>query len=472
MQNTKQAYYPYYFILITAALLAAVSFFRVHGFHDPSGGDGYFYLKQTEWLISHGQFYHADYSFLFLPLAILTKLTGSSLMAYQLLSCVNLLLILMAVGFFSLISFSSFKSYQQVLLAVALLVAFSFQMPVQRLSVEFIKNGFAFGLLLIGIALLQKKYLKTALVLIAMGALTHKLVALLVALGLFTFIFQRKNINKRFLILTAVAASILLAANPRLLKHAANFFDLISIEKMDSLFSPNSHLIWSHVALIFFWLIVFVIQIKKINRSHNLPDYQKTTFLTLFVFAVMPLIPVFAGSNAEIKWRLMISSFCFSFVLFLAALTFLTNKKVILSTIAISLILMSYEAKNISGYPWISPISYQLENAEALTAYVKAGEELIAHHGIEFYIDYKTTIRAKSLLTPGQPPKYQVAYIPKFFLLSPDLADAINQIKLMQVGPEYGLFYYADFQELLKNNVVLKHWKNVFKIRPEFVQSY
>lgn len=460
MLNSFREKFGSILIYVTAAVLAAVSFFRIHAYQDPSGGDGYFYLKQTEWLISHFEFYHADYSFVFFPLALLTKLFSSSLTAYQFLSCLNYFIILSSLGLFSLAILSNFKLYQKIALSVLLVIALGYQMPILRVSFEFVKNGFAISLLLLsGLCALNKK-IKSSVLLALLAALTHKTVALfLILLAILVFLKKRT-----YIVAAGIVAVLIALANPRLLKHIQAFVERISLENLNSLFAFNFHLTWSHVLLIAFWVVVFLSRYKEIKN-------HKAILATMFAFAIFPLIPIFGETNLEIKWRLMIVTFILSFILYMYSLQFFVSKKVIVSTLIVTFSLFSYELWNDTGFPWIISSKAQVPNIEILNDYVKPGEELITHHGMQFYVDYKTPIRAKSLLSATLP-KYQLAYVPEFFLLDPSIADEVNQVKLATVGPSYGLFYYEDFQQLMKRYGILRHWKNEYKIRPDFVQSY
>ncbi len=459
---------PHYIIYLTAALLAAVTFFRLHAYLDPSGGDGYFYLKQTQWLAQHFAFYHSDYSFVFLPLALLTKVGFSALTAYQLVSCLSYFVILSCLGFFTFKNLDLFPKYK-IGITLALVIAFSFQTPLLRLCFEFIKNGFAISLFLLASVFFDKKNYRWALAVVILAALTHKTVALIFIFSLAVLILSLPRISKKLIALGALVVAAGVALNPRLLKHLLNFTQQIQIENIRSLFSMNSHLNSLHMLCLLLWLIISISQVKKFKLENNL---KKSFLFILLLFSLIPLLPVFGGANAEIKWRLMIFSFCFSFILYTFALAKIRNQKIVIASLLVSLGLMSYEFSYQSGYPWIISASREVPDLQRLNDFVKPGNELITHHGMQFYIDYQTPIRAKSLLDPKQPPLYQVAYLPEFFLRNENVKDSIYQRMLVQLGPNYGLFYYEDFKEIVKEFPYLSHWKNTYKIRPDFVQSY
>ncbi len=481
MLLSKLRYNPVYFsLIITAAILAAVTFFQVRGYQDPSGGDGYFYLKQAQWLKSHLQFYHADYSFVFLPLAALTWITESPLLAYQILTCLNLFVILSAFSYFVMRGLKSLPKLHVFLLSQLIIVLLSFQTPLLRLGFEFVKNGFAIALLLAGFVLLFENKKWAALLFIFLAAMTHKTLAIFMLISVIGFFFQLgENNNKRKIIYTGIAltgatmlAIIFHLLNPRLNRHFGSFLSEIDFESYKSIFNFNLHLNWPHMLLIVVWLFIFLSHGKNFWLSVGKDRWKKSIVLSLIIFSILPLLPIFGGANAEIKWRLMIFSFTFSFILCTLVTTILFDRKAVSLIALVTVLLLSHELFVGNNFPWIARTSQQVPAVSKLTEYVKPGEELITHHGMQFYVDFKTPIRAKSLLDQAKLPLWQLAYVAPFFLSNPRVADAIEQIRVSQIGPSYGLFYYEDFQNLLKEFPFLLNWKNTYRLRPGFIQSY
>lgn len=113
-----------------------------------------------------------------------------------------------------------------------------------------------------------------------------------------------------------------------------------------------------------------------------------------------------------------------------------------------------------------------MENLDQLVAVVSPKDELVTHHGLQFYIDFKTPIRARSLIAEDRQPKYQIAYVPPFYHLNPGLSDELKQIEILSLGPNYSLFDFKEFQQLMRLYPILAHWRNQFQIRPRFVTDY
>ena len=134
---------------MTAALWAAVCFLKVQASADPSGGDGYFYLKQAEWLADHFSFYHADYSIIFIPLALIYKLTGSSLLAFQLVTTLSLFAISSALGLIFYQNLTWIKKEDvRIFVSSFLTLLLAMQASLLKLGYEFAKNGLAQAFLL------------------------------------------------------------------------------------------------------------------------------------------------------------------------------------------------------------------------------------------------------------------------------------------------------------------------------------
>lgn len=135
---------------------------------DPTGGDGYFYLKQLEWLGNHFSFYYKDYSLIFLPLALFYKITGSGLIAFQLTTTFSYFVTTLVLGLLLsqnlLIHINTKKptlgtdaktfpkrilqnKYLLLLFSSGFVLLLALQKPFFKLFYQYAKNGFAIALL-------------------------------------------------------------------------------------------------------------------------------------------------------------------------------------------------------------------------------------------------------------------------------------------------------------------------------------
>lgn len=453
------------------AAWAAICFFKVYQSSDPTGGDGYFYLKQIDWLADHFQFYHADYSFFFLPTALIYKIAGSSLLAYQIVTSFSLFLMTTSLGLIFLDQISWVQSRAvRIIISVVFALVVAMQACTLKLSFEFAKNGLAQGFLLFGIYLYLEKHYKTCLVFFLLAALTHKLMILFLLLfGFFKLVdlyrWRKPSLKMAMIGLTFFCLSILAAliVFPRLAKHIQNFYDHFYIEKTFFMYFENQLVARPLIALTFFWLLLGCFFLLK---------RKSALFSTLIFSALLPFLPLFAGYNIEIKYRLFLQSFTFAAIVFAGSLPFIKKQKLQVGLVFLSLVLLSYEATTYSGFPWIMNWSDKIRNLDQLNQHVAATDELVTHHGLQFYIDYKTPIRARSMVAQNRKPRYQIAFTPAFYHLNADLSDEIRQIEILSLGSSYGLFEYDDFQSLMKQFPMLSDWRNQFQVRPDFVQDY
>lgn len=474
------------FIFLTTAAWAAVCFFKVHQSVDPSGGDGYFYLKQIEWLVDHREFYHADYSLIFFPLALLYVITGSSLLAFQIVTSSSLFLISLSIG---LIFYRSIKenltsqmtNWKAILLSCFFALVFAMQASVLKLSYEFAKNGFAQALLLVAATFYFFERRKISLIFLLLGALTHKIAAVFFVLAwcliFIDWLRKRKfqhsqkffGLTFKTFIFTSAAAFAVVAGLcvtvlfPRLSKHFQNFFSHLSLEKFVLGQLENQLLGRFLIIITILWLLTGLIQFRKTKSA---------LLLAVLLFSVIPFLPVFGGYNIEIKYRLLLMSFTFAAVAFVRTWPTIKNDYLKRLLMMITLTILSFQAVQYSGFPWIMNWSERIKNLDQLQERVNPKDELVTQHGLQFYIDYKTKIRARSMVAADRTPLYQIAYTPEFYHLNPTLSDELKQIEIISLGDSFALFEYEDFQNLMKEYPMLGDWRNQFQVRPEFVQDY
>lgn len=461
------------FVLLTTAAWAAVCFFKVHQASDPSGGDGYFYLKQIEWLVEHQQFYHADYSFVFFPLAILYGLTGSSLLAFQIVTSLSLFLISSAVGLLFYKSLEQMKQpwsqWRRVLLSCIFVLVFAMQGSVLKLSYEFAKSGFAQALIMIGVYLSVHGNRRVAFGFMLLAALTHKIAAVffvfVILICFIDWFCQNKQLSSKKIVgvfgLISLSAAFLMSS--RFIQHFQNFISHLSYEKFLLGQLENQLLGRFLIALTVLWLITASIQFFKSKNP---------ILLSMLLFSFVPFLPVFGGYNIEIKYRLLLIGFTFAATCFALVWPNIKNDYLKRLVMMITLTILSFQAFQYTGFPWIMNWSEKIKNLDQLQERVDPKDELVTQHGLQFYIDYKTKIRARSMVSSQRKPVYQIAYTPEFYHLNPTLSDEIHQIEIISLGDSYALFEYDEFQELTKEFPMLADWRNQFQVRPEFVQDY
>lgn len=466
---------PFLIVFLTTAAWAAVCFLKVHQAADPSGGDGYFYLKQIEWLVQNQEFYHADYSFVFFPLAFLYSITGSSLLAFQIVTSLSLFLITSNLGLLFFQSLDQMKPpwplWRRLLLTCFFVLILSMQGSVLKLSYEFVKSGFAQALTMIAITLFIFKKRTISFLFLLLAALTHKIAGvffvLVIALLFTEHLRQRKTFSIKNIVLTITAgfgiAALVFLISPRLVKHLQNYISHFSIEKVFLGQIENQLLGRFLIVLTVLWLFIGILQYRRLKNP---------IVLSMIVFSIVPFLPLFGGYNIEIKYRLLLISFTFAASVFVLAWPTIQTAYPKRLTMLVTLAILSFQALQHTGFPWIMKWSERINNIDQLQFRVDPKDELVTQHGLQFYIDYKTKIRARSMVSAMRKPVYQIAYTPEFYHLNPTLSDEIRQIEILSLGDSFALFKFDEFQDLMKQYPVLADWRNQFQVRPDFIQDY
>lgn len=479
------------FVLLITAAWSAVGFFKIHQFNDPTGGDGYFYLKQLQWLGDHYSYYHRDYSFIFIPMAIIYKLTGQELFPYQLMTSLSYFLILSVVAllFYRVLIKIINKKYWQMILVFCFVILVGLQVPLLKLCFQFVKNGLAVAFLLLAIFFQLEKRNRLSILCWVLAGLTHKVLALL---GLGYLLVQAASLvfrsEKRDRSLSVIMSALIGGAVvaiiavpfvfPSLTKHLSHFISRVSLGSF-FIFSENNLISNTVITLTLMWLIVGVVLHHKSHRAMG---------VCLTIFGLIPFLPLFSGDNIEIKNRLFLMSFVMALFMLLVSLSQRVNQEVlflkgqrqhclacgllILSGLILLASIQQDRHTLFKEFPWVQEWSRKIENLDQLTAMVSPNEEVVTHHGLQFYIDFKTPIRARSLIAENRQPQYQIAYVPPFYHLNPSLSDELKQIEILNLGPNYGLFEFKEFQQLMRLYPILAHWRNQFQIRPNFVSDY
>ncbi len=358
------------------------------------------------------------------------------------------------------------------MLSCVFIILTGLQTNTLKLSFEFAKNGLALALLLMGSYFLIKRSFRGSVILFAMAAVTHKTASIFLAGFLITqicsYYFYNRNTYSRwnnvlFLILISISIIGTAVVFPTLQLHIINYFQHFALESINSYYESSVLISRPILVLIFFWLLLALAKIGSIASP---------LVIALIFFVLFPFFPIFSGDNMEIKFRLFIMAFPLAVLLFSITLPTFQKRHSFHLVMVVSLVILFSEAVKKTDFPWITEWSQKIKNLDSLNNLLTNADTLVTHHSLQFFIDYRTHIRGRSMISKDQSPIYQIAYTPDFFRLNPNLSDQIRQIQLLSLGDDYALFRFEDFQSLMKQNPILSDWRNLFQIRPEFVQDY
>jgi hypothetical protein len=103
--------------------------------------------------------------------------------------------------------------------------------------------------------------------------------------------------------------------------------------------------------------------------------------------------------------------------------------------------------------------------------FVTPDDHLICHHGLEFYVDYKTGLRCQIYLSekPEQK-KFRMLYAPASsqFL---GIRIRMKDLALTEIGGTYLLVKEEDWKELNTKEKIAEHWRNPSKHRPGHIYA-
>ncbi|RZA09717.1 MAG: hypothetical protein EOP11_00865 [Proteobacteria bacterium] len=470
-------------LLSIAAGFSALPKLRV--FADPSGLNGYFYLKQTKTLATLHSFYFSDHSLSFAPLVLLRWITGSELLAFQLGICLSLALAFAGVLF--LVDAARFSAKEAWIAKVALLIALFSSSFFSEFSLSFYKNSAALGLVLCAANFcVRRRFLGAALFFLA-AFLTHKSVALLGLIFLALFVgqrslgfYRRRGITRLELRWLVAVAAVLLAFSFLFLYHFPKAQAFVGFA-LRSFREPSLRIRWysqlielkpSRALEIGAWLLLMA---GTLGAWRKIPSAWRLPVGTVLIFAFIALHPFQPGGPASLGYRLTLMMPLLAPILAFG-LTFalprgwrMAGPLLLLGASALTFSPFGFREKAVKRE--VRPYSRLLSRAMEIKKFVRPEDHLVSHHGLEFYVDYITDIRSRSFLASpdfaGR--KFRVVFAPRDSLATAEDRDDLAQETLADLGGGYLLMEEADWELFLAQHAVPYSWKNAIGERPAHV---
>ena len=416
----------------------------------PTGTDGYYVLKQIE-SIASGQFYFEDHSLAFFLPALFTLFFKAHSLA--ILQVITSLCYAASVAIVYGLTF--FLSQNRVnAIAAALFTGLS--LPVLFFSLSFYKNLFGVMLFLGAVLLfLQSGRDKTpgnkeiffGFVALAGALLSHKSAFLLS--GAFGLSWLLHSFSLRRLAAVAAGAALLTALFFLIFSKAGLYLNAL----LSSFDGGGSFLEWLastkryNVPLFIIWLFslgsifvyaIYYKQIAPIGRIYG-------TGVVLFLASALFPFQKFSFNEPSVRMLIM-APFLFSPLLF-SLPVFSRRRGVFAAAIAVSgLPVFLWNSDHITAS---FPRWNKGENVAQISQYVKPDEHLIAHHGLNFFIDYHTGIRARQWQSENPSvQKFRVAYVHERLF---DKGEKTEFVKgaLLSLGENYCLVseaYWLDWK--------------------------
>lgn len=449
---------------------------------DPSGVNGYFYLKQTETIANLHELYFKDRSLAFAPLVLLYKLTGSSLLAFRLgiagtsaALLAGLRALIFAHGADAAPGAPSARDARDPAAHLAFWLAAAsccLSLHLIEFSLTFFKNFFAFAWLIWALAL-QYRRPRAAGACLAVALLSHKSMFLLAVV--FAGARALRGLTWHRLLLGSAALAGLLGLFALTFERATAY-----LRALTGFISPTPvGLNWvlarlrsdPGVLAIYATAAAFLLLYPVLRR--RLDARARAFGGALFALVLIAGHPFQAPGASGPAYRLLI------LLPVLLAAGFATlalqarrSRWAIAACLAVLAIQLpqarGLNSRLIARYvPRWSPLR---ADAIRIRDYVRPEDHLTSHHGLEFFIDYVTGIRSRSFLSE-HPEKadFRLAYAPSWLIEAGLARDELNQAKLADFGANYVLIPEADWTAISRRYLVAYHWKNPEAHRPAHI---
>ncbi len=475
LKKTPDELWRFLFSLSCFALVFSIVFLFCHQFSEPPGVNGYFYLKQIAYFRNTHEFYFKDHSLAFGFLFLFDLIFSNELLSFQFgIALFSALLITSLAGFFN-----DRTRPTKIFLFFIFPVFISSLGFFTELQFEFFKTLVGTSFFVLGWMILYRqkntslnlKQLIGLFLALLISILSHKSMIVLVFLLALSQFLVHSNLKKikasSWIIFTLLGISAVLGFTflfPR-------SRELISFLLDEVGFYPDAWWTWTlkqfslrnylpalGIFLSLSWTLFWLN--PKLRRKT-----ATTYFLTLLT--AISIIPFFKPSIEGASYRLLLISGTLSAAFLLAY--FYANQKTYFGIFlgfvgAVSL--LSYSPQNSFFLQKMDP-----ETLLELKNFLIPADYLTAHHGLEFAVDYRTGIRARSFAPPAElkGKAYRLAYIP---FGNPIWEKTRNQAlnkTILVLHPDYQLLKETDWQDLKKTTRVPPHWRNPEQERPDHI---
>jgi hypothetical protein len=473
-----------WFLALTFALFELI---RLRIFPDPTGADGYFYLKQIQSISESATFYYKDYSLAFLPLSLLNFFLHDPLLTYQFALCFTLAASGWMVYRLALFLSGPQSSRPVKIIASTMTLAMMASSVALDLHFVFLKTAFATIFLLVALECALREKWKTACAFAAAALFSHKAMSIYIPIFLLSYFFEHgaQRPKKLDLKICAVAIATILvvglcatALNAGLFGHLKSLLLSFLIPADFSKFSTESVTLHPYESLALF--------ISFVAASIALTAFSQ--HWVLVGSGIVMLLPLFAPGAIrlqDLSYRLLIVAWPFVTIVITKALILALSSPQdapslkgrvwrLASAICAALLITGSVLHHPSMSNWVIPWSKRLPQSEELSKNVPRDALVYAPHGVEFYLAYKTPFRPRSfIIDPKGRATYRVAFVGPY--LSDDdaaLRDDIEQMAVAQLGPSFRVFREDDWQALGSLHPMAPLSLNVLDRKPDFVPDY
>ena len=453
------------FVFVT---IAVFQFFRLRNLPDPTGADGFFYLKQILSL-SHGEgFYYKDYSFAFAAPSLLNIVLKDPLLTYQIWTSAMLGLIGWTAARLSFALVGERPLIRRERIAVTAIIAvMSLNVISQDMNLVFLKTATAGLFLLLSLERATRERWIVCAIFALLAIASHKVMIAIIPFYIAAYFITRRKRSTIIAVIAATAVAVIgvVIVRTNLYSHFQALLSQQDYGKWSTgSFQEFIFESWTMVGLVA--LAIFAWWIAKAQTA------KWFYFATAIIFTFPALVPGFLRLQDPAYRMMMVAWILAAPMISQALLSYVKWQRWTAAAFAF-LIIVSSIVHQPSTTRWAIPWSSRLPNPEELTKRVPADALVYAPHGVEFYLAYETPFRPRSfLIDPKGRELYRVAYIGVFADEPGALKDDIDQMTIAKLGQSFRVFREDDWLAINRIHKLPPLSLNVLERKPDFVADY
>lgn len=444
---------------VFALFFSLIQFIRLRQFQDPTGADGYFYLKQIQSLSEHGQFYYKDYSLSFLLPSILNLALHDPLLSFQLATC-------LCLGVTAWLSERVFTklvataSLAQRLFVAALFGVMIFNPDFSRLSFLFLKTSSGLAFLMAGLLFVFDRRWALAIGCAVAAILCHKIFVIFAVIAGVAILFA----ERKTLLAAAAGASIVLGLliYPKMVSqitHASSQFDYSKFSTLA--FSLRPHESTVMIADLLAAMLAFIFLVRRSG--------PRWLLALAIAFLIAPAVFPDSLESATVSFRLLVVSVPFFWIV--VSRVAVANRwfwPVLIAFVALGLFDRRGRLED-QIFPW----SQRIPDVHALTERIPADALIYAPHGVEFYIAYRTSFRPRSFLVdPKGRETYRIAFVGPYLHEDGEIKDDLENYAIAKMGNDFRVYTNKDWNALNDLHRLTPLAPNLLQPKPDFIADY
>jgi hypothetical protein len=455
---------------LASAVAAGIFFCFVHGFVQPSGVDGYYYIKQIKFFGETHGLYFQDRSFAYALPFLLQTIFNNELLSYQISTS---LVVALLIGAQLLLAqcFLKISDEKKWILATAAMGFCIFNVSVFEITMNYYKNAFALMCFSYGLVCTlwyiddrKAKFLLSALLFYVFCLFSHKSGILwILAIGLSGALAFWRNLPKKRLM--TIVASLAVAGLVFFLffQNTAAFvrfstqslvFNFSFPKWLESLSLTRDFIFLGYLIEL---LVVMALAFHIRGETRPALRLAKVFYIVFFLITVLPF---YKNGEGELGYRLLLATTSLIgpalVLLFVQKRKYFSLPEFLLAVLVFQFAYYTPFKNNFSDF------SKMEQGIAQLPSLISPDDYLIAHHGLEFFIDYRTNIRARIFL-PDEPVKgetYRVVHVPYGVMSWLNARVEIYRLKKLELDKSNFVLTQKDWEDIKTRMKIPEVWQN------------